>query len=99
MNVRFQTLNPSYRTPAPAPRRRTAQSGKAKGNYDTVTINGPRFTQDGEESFSRILAQRAASQLGQGAGPERVQELGQQVADGTYRPDAQKIAGKLLGLE
>lgn len=99
MNVKFQTLNPSYRTPTPAPRRRAAQSGNVKGNYDTVTINGPRFTQDGEESFSRILAQKAASQLGQGVGPGRVQELGQQVADGTYQPDAQKIAGRLLGLE
>ncbi len=98
MNVKFQTLNPSYRTPVSAPRRHAAQSEKTKGNYDTVTINGPRSSQEEDGSFARILSQRAASQIGRGASPERVRELGQQVADGTYHPDAQRIAGRLLGL-
>lgn len=98
MNIKFQTLNTSYRTPVSAPRRRAAQSEKAKANYDTVTINGPRISQDEDGSFARILAQRAASQLTRGASPERVRELKQQVANGTYQPDAQKIAGRLLGL-
>lgn len=98
MNIQFQTLDTSYRTPVSAPRRRAAQSEKAKGNYDTVTINGPRISQNEDDSFARILAQRAASQLGQGASPERVRELGRQVADGSYQPDSYRIAGRLLGL-
>lgn len=98
MNIKFQTIDTTYRTPVSTQRRRAPQSGKAKGNYDTVTINGPRTGQDGEDSFARILAKSAASQVTGSASPERVQELGRQVADGTYRPDSVKIAGRLLGL-
>ncbi|HBN55654.1 MAG TPA: hypothetical protein DD414_02665, partial [Lachnospiraceae bacterium] len=50
------------------------------------------------DSFARILAKSAASQVTGSASPERVQELGRQIADGTYRPDSVKIAGRLLGL-
>lgn len=96
MNIRLQTMNPSYRTPIPAQSRRTPVSGKTKGNYDTVTIHGAQASQ--EESFARVLSRSAAAQLGEGAKPERVQELRQQVAAGTYRPDADRIAGRLLGL-
>ena len=98
MNVKFQTLNPSYRAPASAPRRALTQPGKAKGNYDTVTINGLRVGQDEDNSFARVLARSAASQIGRGASAERIQELGSQVANGAYQPDAQRIAGRLLGL-
>jgi anti-sigma28 factor (negative regulator of flagellin synthesis) len=45
-----------------------------------------------------MLSRTAASQLNEGAGMERVQELGRQVAAGTYHPDADRIAGRLLGL-
>lgn len=96
MNIKIQTMNPSYRTPVPAQRRRTPVSGKARGNYDTVTIQGPQAGP--EDSFARILASRAAAQVKEGASPERVQELSRQVADGTYQPDADRIAGRLLGL-
>lgn len=98
MNVKFQTLNPSYRTPVSVPRKRTAQSGKAQGNYDTVMINGPRTNQSEDAGFARILARTASAQIREGASPERVRELGQQVSEGTYQPDPQKIAGRLLGL-
>ena len=98
MNIKFQTIDTAYRTPVTAQRRRAPQSGKAKGNYDTVTINGPRTDQAAEDSFARILAKSAASQVTRSASPERVQELSRQVADGTYQPDSSKIAGRLLGL-
>jgi len=95
MNVKFQTISPAYRTPVAAPKRRTSQAGKSQGNYDTVTIRGTQADQEG--SFARILSRTAASQLNEGASPERVQELGRQVAEGTYHPDADRIAGRLLG--
>lgn len=97
MNVKFQTMNPSYRTPVSSPAVRKPQADKSKGNYDTVTIHGgTQVNQD--ESFAQILSRRAASSLNRSAGPERVQELGRQVSAGTYRPDADRIAGRLLGL-
>lgn len=96
MNVKFQTISPAYRTPVAAPRKRAAQTGKSQGNYDTVTI---RSTQaDPESGFAQMLSRTAASQIREGASPERVQELGRQVAAGTYHPDVDKIAGRLLGL-
>ncbi len=96
MNIQFQTITPAYRTPVSAPNRRAPKSGKAAGNYDTVTIRGTQTDQD--DSFARMLSRTAASQLNEGAGMERVQELGRQVAAGTYHPDADRIAGRLLGL-
>lgn len=98
MNIKFQTMNPSYRTPVPAQGKRTAQPEKAKGNYDTVTIHKSHSAQESEDGFARILARRAASQMKTEAAPERVQELKNQVAAGTYQPDTGKIAGRLLGL-
>ena len=98
MNIKFQTMNPSYRAPMPSQGKRTAKPEKARGNYDTVTIHKAYSAQENDEGFARVLARRAASQIGAGAAPERVQELKSQVADGTYQPDAQKIAGRLLGL-
>ena len=96
MNVNFQTINPSYRTPVSVPKKRAAQTCKNQGNYDTVPIRGTQTDQ--EDGFARILSRTAASQLSEGASPERVQELGRQVAAGTYHPDADRIAGRLLGL-
>ncbi len=96
MNIKFQTMGPSYRTPVSSPAVRKPQTGKNRGNYDTVTIHGPQVSP--EESFAQILSRRAASSLNGSASPERVQELGRQVSAGTYRPDADQIAGRLLGL-
>ena len=99
MNVIFQTTNNTpYRAPVSTPRKRAAQPAAVKGDYDTVNIRRPQAAQDDEESFARILARRATAQLGSGASQERVQELGRRVADGTYQPDAQRIAGRMLGL-
>ncbi len=87
MNVKFQTINPAYRALVAAPKKRTAQTGSSQGNYDTVTIRGTQTDQ--EDGFARILSRTAASQLSEGASPERVQELGRQVAAGTYHPNAE----------
>lgn len=101
MKIKFQTLDTSYPTPVSRQRRRAPQTEKARenyGNYDTVMINGPRINQEEDNSFAHMLARSAASQISSGASPERVRELGRQVAAGTYQPDARKIAGRLLGL-
>lgn len=99
MNVIFRTLNNDpYRAPVSAPRKRAAQSPAVKGDYDTVNIRRTPVAQDDDESFARILARRTASQINTGASQERVQELSRRIADGTYQPDAQRIAGRMLGL-
>lgn len=100
MNVTFKTMNsPAYRTSIPAQRKRLPQSGMVKAaDYDTVDIKRTRMAQD-DESFARLLARKTTAQLGSsGVSPERIQELGRGIADGTYEPDAQRIAGRMLGL-
>ena len=99
MNVIFQTMNSQpYRTPVPAPRKRSVPAAAVKGDYDTVNIRRAQSAQDDDESFARMLARRTTAQLGTGASQERVQELGRRVTDGPYQPDAQRIAGRILGL-
>lgn len=98
MNVRIQTLNTAYRPLVPAQNKRTQRSEKTRGDYDTVNIRRPQAAQEDDETFARMLAKKAAAQLGEGVSQERVQELGRRVADGSYKPDAQRIAGRLLGL-
>lgn len=98
MNVVFHSMNAAYHTPVLTSPKRTAQAGKAKGDYDTVNIRSPRTAQDEESAFARMLARKAASQIRDGASPEQVQDLSRRIADGAYVPDAQKIAGRLLGL-
>lgn len=99
MNVIFQTMNNQpYRTPVSTPRKRTVPTAAVKGDYDTVNIRRTQAAQDDDESFARMLARRTTAQLGSGASQERVQELGRRIADGTYQPDAQRIAGRILGL-
>ncbi len=97
MNITFQTLNSSYRSPVSVQPRRAPQQKKARGDYDTVNISKAPAAASDDETFARMLARRTAAQMGS-ASPERVQEVGSRVAEGTYVPDAQRIAGRLLGL-
>lgn len=100
MNITFQTTKNStaYRSTVPAQPRKAAVAGPAKGDYDTVKISRSRIAKEDDESFARLLARRTAASLGNGASQEKVQELSRRVADGTYQPDAQRIAGRMLGL-
>lgn len=98
MNVTFPVMNTSYRPTISTPNRRPARSERTKGDYDTIDIRSSRTIQEDDESFARILARKAAAQMSDGASADRVKELGSRIANGTYQPDAQKIAGRLLGL-
>ena len=96
MNITFSSLNTSYRSSVPAQQRTMPRKDKAKGDYDTVNIRRSKAADD-DETFARMLAKKTASQIG-GASRERVSELRSKVIDGSYTPDAQRIAGKMLGL-
>ncbi len=96
MNITFQAMNTSYRPSVPVQSRRAPQPQKARGDYDTVNIRRASAADD-DETFARMLARRTAAQLGS-VSQERVQELGSRIADGSYAPDSQRIAGRMLGL-
>ena len=98
MNITFQTLNAVYRPSVPAQNKQKPRPETIKGDYDTVNISHVTSSLEDEESFARILAKRTSSQLNEGASPERFQELSRRISDGSYQPNAQRIAGRLLGL-
>lgn len=97
MNITFQTMNTSYRPSVSAKSRLMPKTEKIKGDYDTVKISSSRTAQTDDESFARVLARRTAAQLGT-VSQDRIQELHNKVADGSYVPDAGRIAGRMLGL-
>lgn len=97
MNITFQAMNTSYRPSVPVQPRRAPKAQKAGGDYDTVNIRRAPVAADDDETFARMLARRTAAQLGN-ASQERVQELGSRIAEGSYVPDSQRIAGRMLGL-
>ena len=82
MNITFQPLNAAYRPSVTVPSKQKPRSEKIKGDYDTVNIRKAQAALEDDESFARLLAKKTAAQLG----------------DGAYQPDAQRIAGRLLGL-
>lgn len=98
MNITIQTTNTIYRSSSPVPRKRTPKPEIVKKDYDTVNIHKAKTVQEDDESFARILARKTAAQINDNASQEKVMELSQRIADGTYQPDAQRIAGRLLGL-
>lgn len=99
MNIKFYTNHtdyPDYRSLTPAAAKAAPTTGKVTGNYDKATFNKTQPPVD-ESSFARILAHEAAGRLEQGAGPEKVAGLRQQVVSGTYKPEARNIAEHMLG--
>lgn len=97
MNITFPSVNTSYRSTVSAQQKTMPRKEKVKGDYDTVNIRRPRVSDD--DTFARMLARRTASQLnGASASSEKVAELRSKVASGNYTPDAQRIAGRMLGL-
>jgi len=99
MNIKFYTNNtepPNYHSSASAADKTKPAVGKAASNYDKATFNKPAAPVDDSE-FARVLAREAAARLEQSASPEKVARLQQQVASGTYQPNARTIAERMLG--
>ena len=96
MNITFPTMKTSYRPASPVQPRRAPRTEKSRGDYDTVNIRRAPAPED-DETFARMLARKTAAQMGS-VSPERVTELQSRVAGGTYTPDPQRIAGRMLGL-
>ena len=87
MNIKFLTGStdfPDYRSITSTTNTQKTSAGREAGDYDKISLNKSPYPED-DMSFARVLAR------------ERVLSLKQQVESGTYRPDARRIAEKLLG--
>ncbi len=104
MNIKLYTSKntpySSYHTLPPVSGRiarlDTDKADGANRNYDKITLNRSQTPVEGM-SFARMLAREAAAKVEKGASPEHVADLKQQVAAGTYQPDARQIAQRMLG--
>jgi len=66
-----------------------------KADKDTLSLSKDNVVDD--RSFVAALSKATAESLKVGASDKKVAELHQQVQSGTYRPNAQRIAEKMLG--
>ena len=66
-----------------------------KADTDTLSLSKDNAVDD--RSFVAALSKATAESLKVGASDKKVAELHQQVQSGTYRPNAQRIAEKMLG--
>lgn len=66
-----------------------------KANKDTLSLSKDNAVDD--RSFVAALSKATAESLKVGVSDKKVAELHQQVQSGTYRPNAQRIAEKMLG--
>ncbi|MBE7726782.1 MAG: flagellar biosynthesis anti-sigma factor FlgM [Enterocloster citroniae] len=99
MNIKLYAGNadyPDYRTLSPAVSKPALPADKAAGNYDKATFSRTQAPAD-DTDFAHILAREAAGSLKQGASQEKIMELQQQIASGTYKPNARRIAERILG--
>ena len=99
MNIKFFTGStdfPDYRSITFATNTQKTSAGREAGDCDKISLNKSPYPED-DMSFARVLAREAAARLEAGVSSERVLSLKQQVESGTYRPDARRIAEKLLG--
>ncbi len=99
MNIKLYTGNneiTNYNPSAATADRSKAVAGKAAGNYDKVTFSKSSAPVS-ETSFSRVLARETASLIEQTDNHAKVFRLQQQVASGTYVPNSQTIAERILG--
>lgn len=99
MNIKLYTGNadyPDYRTFSPTASKPALPTDKAAGNYDKATFSRTQAPSD-DTGFARILAREAAGSLKTGASQEKIMELQHQIASGTYKPNARRIAERILG--
>ena len=87
--VDYQTRQASL---ANKPEERVEASQKA--DKDTLSLSKDNAVDD--RSFVAALSKATADSLKVGASDKKVAELHQQVQSGTYRPNAQRIAEKML---
>lgn len=74
-----------------------AQEAPKTGKYDTVTVGTK--TPPPESTFFELLTSRISMEVRRTAPPEKLELLTQQVADGSYQPDADRIADAILLLK
>lgn len=100
MNISFQPTNTvaatDYYTPPTTDGRPRRCAGRTSGNYDTVSISKSQPVAD-DSCFACVLARKTAKEITYEASPEQVQSISRQIHSGTYKPDPERIAERLLG--
>jgi negative regulator of flagellin synthesis FlgM len=91
------TIKPGIQAPQPQVQLRTQNpaTGSAASTQATATV---RQSDDSVSLTDSAKALDAASR-GDGVDSKRVDQIRSQLADGTYKPDAQAIASKFLAME
>lgn len=91
------TIKPGLQPQQPpvSPRAQNAATGSAG---QTQGSSGVRATDDSVRITDSAKALDAASR-GEGIDAKRVESIRNRIAEGTYKPDAQAIAGKFLAME
>lgn len=84
-----------YRTAPSAPEQPRFSATESSGNYDKLTLHKTQYPSDAK-SFAGLLAHEAAKETSVPASQARVDELRSQVEAGTYQPDANLIARRML---
>lgn len=69
--------------------------GTAKLNRDSIFIGSSKLSQ-ADKLIAGEAAHRVTQEVRTPTFPGKIEQLKQQVADGTYRPDAEKIAARIL---
>lgn len=70
------------------------EAGKTSQNRDQVFIGSD--TSQSDKMIAGEAAHKVIQEVRSKASQDRIETLKQQVADGTYRPEAEKIAARIL---
>lgn len=71
-------------------------AGKARKSFDEIRISTQGGSTVEEKDFVRMMEARLSVKVRQTAEPERLENLRDQIAAGTYGIDASAIAGRIL---
>lgn len=82
-----------YRAGQEKDRERRVQTAPSRTQYDSVTLSSPRT---GESRFQMEMASRLTQQVRTATTTGDIASLRQQVSAGTYTPNAENIAARML---
>ncbi|MCI8513223.1 MAG: flagellar biosynthesis anti-sigma factor FlgM [Lachnospiraceae bacterium] len=83
------------RTALYTPEQTKRQTAESTGSYDKLTLHPAQYPSDTKQ-FAKILTREAVKDVSAPASKARIDDLRNQVASGTYVPDADLIARRIL---
>lgn len=86
---------PCCRTALSKPDQTKKPTTENVGSYDKLTLHSTQYPSDNRQ-FARILTREVSRSIAAPASSARIEDLRSQVASGTYIPDAEQIAERIL---